>query len=308
MLPKDLQEKFLGVRDMNKTDAVYQTNQASRAMQIGGLTGSGSHEFMYIAVMESDMIFASMVSFFGFAMGFFVILLNMILLREGTRIQRSLETTSFHHGVAMGLTLMLFVQAMFIIGGNLGVFPLTGITLPFIATGTTSMLVCFAMVGLLMTVSFINVTEQNRQADNKFKTICFMICGMLKKTVRNTGRGLGKGAGKMYKIVKADLDKADFDDSIEEDDDTVEEDDDIEEDDDTVEADDDIEEDDDTVEADDDIEEDDDNSETADVSMSEAIMKKTARVEKAQMRQGRDSGKNTIFDNWDDEGEDEDGL
>ena len=127
MLPKDLQEKFLGVRDMNKTDAVYQTNQASRAMQIGGLTGSGSHEFMYIAVMESDMIFASMVSFFGFAMGFFVILLNMILLREGTRIQRSLETTSFHHGVAMGLTLMLFVQAMFIIGGNLGVFPLTGI-------------------------------------------------------------------------------------------------------------------------------------------------------------------------------------
>ena len=63
-------------------------------------------------------------------MGFFVILLNMILLREGTRIQRSLETTSFHHGVAMGLTLMLFVQAMFIIGGNLGVFPLTGITLP----------------------------------------------------------------------------------------------------------------------------------------------------------------------------------
>ena len=49
-----------------------------------------------------------------------------------------------------------------------------------------------------------------------------MICGMLKKTVRNTGRGLGKGAGKMYKIVKADLDKADFDDSIEEEDDTVE--------------------------------------------------------------------------------------
>ena len=52
-----MQEKFLGVRDINKADAVYQTNQAARAMQIGGLTGSGSHEFMYIAVMESDMIF-----------------------------------------------------------------------------------------------------------------------------------------------------------------------------------------------------------------------------------------------------------
>ena len=181
------------------------------------------------------------------------------------------------------------------------------------------MLVCFAMVGLLMTVSFINVTEQNRQADNKFKTICFMICGMLKKTVRNTGRGLGKGAGKMYKIVKADLDKADFDDSIEEEDDTVEADDDTWEADDDVEEDDDIEEDGD-IEEDDDIEEDyeieedddtvkvDDNSETADTSMSEAIMKKTAKDERVRMRRGRDSGKNTIFDNWDDEGEDEDGL
>ena len=176
-----------------------------------------------------------------------------------------------------------------------------------------------------MTVSFINVTEQNRQADNKFKTICFMICGMLKKTVRNTGRGLGKGAGKMYKIVKADLDKTDFDDSIEEEDDTVEADDDTWEADDEIEADDDIEEDDD-IEADDDIEEDDDteaddeiqedddtvkvddNSETADTSMSEAIMKKTAKDERARMRRGRNSGKNTIFDDWDDEGEDEDVL
>ena len=109
-----------------------------------------------------------------------------------------------------------------------------------------------------------------------------MICGMLKKTVRNTGRGLGKGAGKMYKIVKADLDKTDFDDSIEEEDDTVE--------------------------ADDDTVKVDDNSETADTSMSEAIMKKTAKDERVRMRRGRDSGKNTIFDNWDDEGEDEDGL
>ena len=67
------------------------------------------------------------------------------------------------------------------------------------------------------------------------------------------------------------------------------------------EADDEIEEDDDTVKVD-------DNSETADTSMSEAIMKKTAKDERVRMRRGRDSGKNTIFDNWDDEGEDEDGL
>ena len=134
-----------------------------------------------------------------------------------------------------------------------------------------------------------------------------MICGMLKKTVINTGRGLGKGAGKMFKIVKADLDKADFDDSIEEEDDTVEADDDTWETDDEIEADDDIEADD-EIEEDDDTVKVDDNSETADTCMSEAIMKKTAKDERVRMRRGRDSGKNTIFDNWDDEGEDEDGL
>lgn len=117
----------------------------------------------------------------------------------------------------------------------------------------------------------------------------------------------------MYKIVKADLDKADFDDSIEEEDDTVEADDDTWEADDEIEADDDVEEDDD-IEEDDEIEEDDDtvkvddNSETADTSMSEAIMKKTAKDERVRMRRGSGNGKNTIFDNWDDEGEDEDGL
>ena len=224
LFPADLQEKLLGVRDMDNSNALYQTAQAARAMRLGGLTGSGSHEFIYIVVMESDMVFASIVSFFGFAMGFFVILLNMIIFREGIRIQRSLETTQFHQGIALGLTLMLFVQAMLIIGGNLGIFPLTGITLPFVAAGTTSILICFVMVGLLMTISFISVTEQNRQADNKFKALCFLISGMLRKTLWNTGKRVGRGFGKMYKIVMDDLEKHCPDDDIEESEDIEEDD------------------------------------------------------------------------------------
>lgn len=301
LFPADLQERLLGVRDMDNSNALYQTAQAARAMRLGGLTGAGGHEFIYIAVMESDMIFASIVSFFGFAMGFFVILMNMIMFREGIRIQRSLETTRFHQGIALGLTLMLFAQAMFIIGGNLGVFPLTGITLPFIAAGTTSMLICFAMVGLLMTVSFISVTEKNRQADNQFKDIWFLIKGMFRKTVRGTGRGFGKGIGKMYKIVMDDLEKNCSDD------------DDIEE-----------------SESGDSTEWENDSAE----SISEAVMRKAAKAEKdesgehetegdkkdsdakqaeddekdARMHRGRMDSRHTIYDAWNEEGEDDDAL
>ena len=223
------------------------------------------------------------------------------MFREGIRIQRSLETTRFHQGIALGLTLMLFVQAMFIIGGNLGVFPLTGINLPFIADGTTSMLICFTMVGLLMTVSFISVTEKNRQADNQFKDIWFLIKGMFRKTVRGTGRGFGKGIGNMYKSVMDDLEKYCSDDE------------DIEE-----------------SESGDSTEWENDSAE----SISEAVMRNAAKAEKdesgehetegdkkdsdakqaeddekdARMHRGRMDSRHTIYDAWNEEGEDDDAL
>ena len=291
LFPADLQEKLLGVRDMDNSNALYQTAQAARAMRLGGLTGSGSHEFIYIAVMESDMIFASIVSFFGFAMGFFVILLNMIMFREGIRIQRSLETTQFHQGIALGLTLMLFVQAMFIIGGNLGIFPLTGITLPFVASGTTSILVCFVMVGLLMTISFISVTEKNRKADNKFKAICSLVSGLVGKVFRDTGKGVGRGFCKMYHIVKEDLEKHCSDDDIEEDFD--------EEEDDAAEN----------------SEEGDDAGSKMHAAASEADDSTDFDSEKAEdvkkdirMRRGSMNSKHTIYDAWNEEGEDNDAL
>lgn len=291
LFPVDLQEKLLGLQDLDNSNVLYQTNQAARAMRIGGLTGSGSHEFMKIAVMESDMVFASIVSFFGFVMGLFVILMNMMLFREGIRIQRSLETTPFHQGVALGLSLMLFVQAMFIIGGNMGIFPLTGITLPFIAAGTTSILICFSMVGLLMTLSFISVTEQNRQADNQFKAFWFLVGGVLRHTVHDTG----KGVGKVYEWMRKDLEKGVIDDSsIEEEDwdeDVRDENEDVDED---------MRDD---LDLDEDMRDDPDEEKQEDLNPDEDV-----QDDEVEIRRTRADRKRTLYTDWADEGDEEDDL
>ena len=144
-----------------KSEVPFQLAAAQSAMQVGGLAGAKKHEFYYVPVMESDMIYSEMVSIYGFGMGFFVILLYMILFREGMKEAIALRGKPFHRGLALGITLMIFVQALIIIAGNLNLFPLTGITLPFIADGTISMLVFAFMVGILIAVSYVPIVEEN---------------------------------------------------------------------------------------------------------------------------------------------------
>lgn len=162
VLPEEMAQKILGFGGSRPEQLLT----AERAMQIGGLTGADAHEFIYVPIMDSDMIFSELVSQFGFAMGMFVIMIYMILFREGLRVERSITDKSpFHKAVALGFSLALFVQALVIIGGNLGVFPLAGVTLPFIAKGGVSMLVSAAMIGMLLAISIERNTEENDDLD-----------------------------------------------------------------------------------------------------------------------------------------------
>ena len=154
-----LPNEALSARFGFTSEVPYQLDQAQSAMRVGGLTGANRHEFYYIPVMESDMIFAEMVSLYGFGMGFFVILLYMILFREGMKETVKLKGKPFHRGLVLGITLMIFIQALIIIAGNLSLFPLTGITLPFIADGSLSMLVFGVMIGILLAASYVPIRE-----------------------------------------------------------------------------------------------------------------------------------------------------
>ena len=202
---KELQLKLLGGSSQN---AVYQTNQGAKAMRIGGLTGSGSHEFIQVVYMKSDMVFTQVVTFFGFTMGLFVILMYMIMFREGIRIQQSIEKTPFHQGVALGIALMLFVHALVIMAGNLRIFPLTGITLPFIADGSVSLYVCVMKVALLLTISFIEIKEQTGASDAFFGWLMRALgAGAADKIRRVSGHvgGLGKKVSGGAKELKDEL-------------------------------------------------------------------------------------------------------
>ena len=172
-------------------DIPYQLSAAQSAMQVGGLAGAEKHEFFYVPVMESDMIFAEMVSLYGFGMGFFVILLYMILFREGMKETAKLREKPFHRGLALGIPLMIFIQALVIIAGNLNLFPLTGITLPFIADGTISLLIFALMIGILLAVSYVPIVEK-QEADRSGTPVRKRLSGLrsLPGRIVNTGKGI----------------------------------------------------------------------------------------------------------------------
>lgn len=215
-------EKVVGIQEI---DTPYQVGQAAKAMQIGGLTGASSHEFIYVPVMDSDMVFSEIVSFFGFAMGFFVILMFMIMFREGIRIQRNIDAP-FHQGIALGLSLTLFIQALVIIAGNLKLFPLTGITLPFVANGTASLLTCVMMMGILISISFMKIQEETGALDSFFGWVMRVLRADVSDRVHGAARAgsktVKKGARKVKEMAES-LGEEDPDDDIEEDD--IEEDD-----------------------------------------------------------------------------------
>ena len=194
----------------------YQISQALKAMRVGGWTGAGAHEFVYVPVMTTDMVYSQIISQFGFIMGLFVIMIYMILFREGVGIERRIDEdmAPYHKGLVLGLTLMLFIQALVIIGGNLNVFPLTGITLPFISEGGVSLIVCSLMVGVMLSTSVMKLQE-DEMTDIRVR-------GILTKWMTRFGIKADQVSERFF----SGLDKVDLDDSdLMEDDDFDEEDD-----------------------------------------------------------------------------------
>jgi cell division protein FtsW len=133
----------------------YQVVQSMAAIKAGSFFGTGAGaggEGISVPEVQTDMIFAligeelgllGMVSVIG-AFGFLTLAGFRIALSAPSVMARCL---------AAGLATMFAVQTTFNIGAAIGAVPLTGITLPFVSYGGSSMLVCFAAVGILYRVS-----------------------------------------------------------------------------------------------------------------------------------------------------------
>lgn len=137
--------------------AGYQIAQMLMAIASGGLfgVGLGLGAPRVIPVYFTDCIFAVICEQFGIIFGILVLVMYVILILRGTSIATSARH-SFHALLAMGATAMLGVQTFVIIGGVLKMIPLTGVTMPFVSYGGTSLVSCMGLIGLLQGVASVN--------------------------------------------------------------------------------------------------------------------------------------------------------
>ncbi len=128
----------------------YQVIQSIIAIASGGLlgTGPGLGYPNIVPLVHSDFIFSAIAEETGFIGTSAFILLLALLLVRGYKLARK-APNSFQHYVAAGVTTSIIAQAIIIIGGNIRLLPITGITLPFVSYGGSSFVSAFLGISLL---------------------------------------------------------------------------------------------------------------------------------------------------------------
>ncbi len=131
----------------------YQIAQAAFAMASGGLTGTGlGLNNVGIPLVESDFIFASVAEQLGLLGATVILTTFLMMIGSGLRIATR-TVQPFEKLLATGLTALLGIQAFIIIGGVTRLLPLTGVTLPFVSYGGSSLVANYVLLGLLLRIS-----------------------------------------------------------------------------------------------------------------------------------------------------------
>jgi cell division protein FtsW len=131
----------------------FHTVQGLLALGVGGLLGTGlGASKVFVPNAFNDFIFAEVGQEFGLLGAIAVIGLFLILAYSGVRIALAAPDT-FGALLAAGITAWLCLQAFLNIGVVVALLPITGITLPFISAGGSSLIISFAAVGILLSIS-----------------------------------------------------------------------------------------------------------------------------------------------------------
>lgn len=157
-----IKDKFTGFLrpEEEALGSAYQINNGIESMATGGLFGNGPEVVMNrdVFASDSDMVFAMIVSELGGVFGIAVIILNMLILKEVLEI--SMLTSSWYQkGVCIAVGSSWFLQAVIIIAGNCRWIPLTGITLPLVSAGGSSLVVSVVSIVLLIVIAARPVPE-----------------------------------------------------------------------------------------------------------------------------------------------------
>ena len=133
----------------------FQIVQGLYAIASGGMLGSGlgqGYTKDFVPVCTSDYVFAAICEEFGMIFGIGIMILFFLLFYRGIR-SAFISREKFSQLVAVGLSSIIAFQTLVIIGGIFAIIPLTGITLPFVSYGGSSMLTTFFALGILQKVS-----------------------------------------------------------------------------------------------------------------------------------------------------------
>ena len=142
-------------------DLPFQTEQAYIAIASGGLYGKGpgnSHQRNFLPHPYSDFIYAILVEEYGILGGIAVVMLYLALLYRSVRIVAYSDRT-YGGLLAVGLSFSLVIQAMVHIGVSVGLGPVTGLPLPFVSMGGTSLLFTGIALGIILSVSRGDIDE-----------------------------------------------------------------------------------------------------------------------------------------------------
>lgn len=140
----------------------YQTVQSLIAVGSGGLfgqsVGEGMSKFLYLPEQYTDFAYAVFSQEFGFIGSVFVLILYLVFLLAGFSAARKLKET-YAALLVYGLTMLISVQGIVNIAMVIGCFPVTGIPLPFISYGGSSLLMNIISVALIYSTTVQSLRE-----------------------------------------------------------------------------------------------------------------------------------------------------
>lgn len=154
--------------DFSETIA-YQQTQGMISIGSGGLLGKGFSVLdLSVPVRESDMIFTVIAEDFGFVGGAVVLGLYLLLIYRMIRV--TIESNNrFYTFISTGFIMMILFHIFENIGATVGILPLTGIPLPFISQGGSSLISNLIGVGLILSMSYQNSLNQEKEIKARFE-------------------------------------------------------------------------------------------------------------------------------------------
>jgi rod shape determining protein RodA len=142
--------------DSDPSGSTYNVNQSITAVGAGGLDGRGVEgatqtNLNYLPEHATDFIFASLAEQRGFLGASILLLLYALVIWRGIKIV-AIAPSAYSATVAGAIVTMLLFQIFLNVGMTIGIAPITGITLPFISYGGSSMITSLALIGLLQAI------------------------------------------------------------------------------------------------------------------------------------------------------------